>query len=461
LASSVTSATFSASSLKQVLQDQLSVEQNCSVYLAFSGGLDSHVLLHALSRLADDYPFSLNAIHVNHSLNIQSANWADHCMGICDELGVPLTIKTLILAYDQGQSLEAVARDARYSALAEVLPDKAICMTAQHMNDQTETVMLQLLRGAGVHGLAAMPASKVFASGRLVRPLLGYSRDDLHAYASKHRLTWVEDPSNQDNRFDRNFLRNEVLPVLRQRWPGMDKSMSRSARHAASAATMLDEMGLSDLQYCKATGNQFFPPGIAVLRADLLANLAPAHQLNALRCWVRMYGIEVPGDERLQSVRKLLDESSVKGAVLWQHGAFRLYNNLLWLCDSPEVVLPANEIFNWDPESPLPILKQHLELRASRLPGQGIAVSAINGFELQVRFRQGGESCRMPGQHGSKALKKLLQDLAVPPWLRASLPLIYLQNDLIAVSSLWSNPHYLPAADDEGYIFSIHYSSSA
>lgn len=457
MATSITSATLSISSLKQILHDQLSLEQNCSVYLAFSGGLDSHVLLHGLSRLAADYPFSLNAIHVDHSLHKQSAEWARHCISICDDLGVPLTIKTVTLAYDQGQSLEAVARDARYTALAEVLPDKAICMTAQHMNDQTETVVLQLLRGAGVHGLAAMPASKVFATGRLLRPLLGFTRDDLHSYAKKHQLRWVEDPSNQNNRFDRNFLRNQVLPVLRQRWPGMDKSISRSARHAASAATMLDEMGLSDLLYCKASYNQFFPPGIAVLRADQLAGLSPAHQLNAMRCWIRINGIDVPGDERLQSARKLLDESPEKGSVLWQQGAFRLYNNFLWLCNSPDVVLPANEMLHWNPESPLHINKQQLELRASRLPGQGIALSVVEGFELQVRFRQGGEICRMPGEHGSKPLKKLLQDLAVPPWLRASIPLIYLHEDLIAVSSLWSNPHYIPAANEEGYIFSVHY----
>ena len=459
MASGFTSTNFSVSNLKQVLHDQLSVERNCSVYLAFSGGLDSHVLLHALSRLAPDYPFSLNAIHVDHSLHPQSAEWANHCSAVCDDLEVPLTIKKVNLAIDQGESLEAVAREARYTALAEVLPENGICMTAQHINDQSETVVLQLLRGAGVHGLAAMPASKIFANGRLLRPLLGITRDDLQAYAKRHKLGWVEDPSNKDHRFDRNFLRNEVFPVLRERWPGMDKSMSRSARHAASAATMLDEMAKSDLLHCQATINHYFPPGIASLRADLLIGLSPVHQLNTLRYWVRMNDLTVPGDERLQSVIKLLDESPEKGAVVWQEGAFRLYNNMLWLCDSQDVILSVDEVLDWNPGKPLHIQNMKLELSATKLTGAGVAISAIDGSVLNVRFRQGGELCRMPGEHGSKPLKTLLQDLAVPPWLRAGLPLIYLHDELIAVSSLWSNPHYLPGIDEDGYVFSLHYNN--
>jgi len=271
-------ANFSAVSLRQVLHDQLSVEKNSAVYVAYSGGLDSHVLLHALSGLASDYPFSLKAIHIDHSLQLQSPAWADHCQQVCDGMSVPLTIRTLSIDQKKGESLEAVARDARYAALAECLPEGGLCMTAQHRNDQTETLLLQLLRGAGVHGLAAMPASKNFSTGRLLRPLLHFSREDLLDYANRHRLVWIEDPSNQDNRFDRNFLRNEVLPVLRERWPGMDKSLSRSARHAASAATMLDDIASSDLLYCKATGNHFFPPCIACLNANLLAGLSPTHQ---------------------------------------------------------------------------------------------------------------------------------------------------------------------------------------
>ena len=449
---------FSISELRQVLID-LSVESSSSVYVAFSGGLDSHVLLHALSCLAADYPFSLHAIHINHSLHPESSEWANHCQAVCDDLGMPLIVKTITVNADKGGSLEAAARDARYTALAEALPENGICITAQHINDQTETILLQLLRGAGVHGLAAMPASKNFAQGRLLRPLLGHSRESLNDYARSHQLVWVEDPSNRDHQFDRNFLRHEILPVLRQRWPGLDKSLSRSAGHAASAATMLDEIAQSDLLHCQVTCNHFFPPAITSLRVDLLTGLSTIHQKNALRYWTRMHGLSVPGDERLQTLIRLLEESPEKGEILWPAGAFRLYNNILWLCDCPGLSTPIDKGLDWNPDSPQQVDQPKLELKATKLAGEGIALSTVGASLLRVSFRQGGEIYRMPGKYGSKTLKKLMQDLAVPPWLRASLPLIYLDDELIAVSSLWCNPHYLPTNNEEGYIFSVDYSN--
>ena len=447
---------FSLSGLKLCLHRQLSVQPGSSVYLAFSGGLDSHVLLHALSAIAGSYPFSLQAIHVNHALQPDSDDWANHCQNVCDDLGVSLVIKTVMVSLDQGESLEAAAREARYAALAEVLPAHGLCMTAQHGNDQSETLLLQLLRGAGVHGLASMPLSRPLLRGKLLRPLLGYTRDELHAYAVKHDLNWLEDPSNQDTRFDRNFLRKEILPLLRQRWPGMDKSLSRSARHAAAAVSMLDETGLSDLLHCRASSNHSFVTAIANLRAELLSELSIEHQMNALRCWVRMNGLNVPGDERLQSFIKLLDESPGKGAVAWQDGVFRLYDNMLWLCSSQELGQPDKEVLDWDIDIPLQIPHLQQELYSIEVAGDGCAKSAIINSHINVRFRQGGEVCRMPGDHGSKPLKTLLQDLSVPPWLRTGLPLIYLQDELIAVSSLWTNPHYLPPADETGVVFSVH-----
>ncbi len=451
-----TPANFSAASLRQVLHDQLSVEENSAVYVAFSGGLDSHVLLHALSALASDYPFSLKAIHIDHSLQLQSPVWAGHCQQVCDGLSVPLTIRTLSIDQKKGESLEAVARDARYAVLAEYLHEGGLCMTAQHRNDQSETLLLQLLRGAGVHGLAAMPASKGFSKGRLLRPLLAFTREDLLNYANRHKLVWVEDPSNQDIRFDRNFLRNEVLPVLRERWPGMDKSLSRSARHAASAAEMLDEIARTDLLYCKVASNQFFPPAISCLNTDLLAKLSSPHRVNALRYWVRMSGLSVPGEERVQSLILLLEESSSgKGSMDWSGGVLRLDNNILWLCTQPDEVQAVNELQDWI--LPAPLEFQTLELHAKKVKGEGLAVSLLDGYFLQVGFRQGGEQCRMPGDHGSKSLKTLFQDLSVPSWMRDSIPLVFLNDELVAVSSLWSNPHYLPDPDEDGYVISVHY----
>ncbi|MEA1888203.1 MAG: tRNA lysidine(34) synthetase TilS [Pseudomonadota bacterium] len=446
-------ANFSISRLSQVLLDQLNVEQNSAVYVAFSGGLDSHVLLHALAALASDYPFTLKAIHIDHRLQTQSADWANHCQQVCDELSVPLIVRTLNIDQRKRESLEALARDARYAALAECLPAGGLCMTAQHRNDQSETLLLQLLRGAGVHGLAAMPASKSFSTGRLLRPLLAFSRGDLQDYASRNKLVWVEDPSNRDNRFDRNYLRNNILPALRQRWPGMDKSLTRSARHAASAASMLDDIARSDLLHCNAASNHFFPPCIACLNAGLLAGMSPTHRANALRYWVRINGLPVPGDERIQTLIQLLEESSARGSVNWSGGVIRLDNSILWLCDKTDNVQAVDGFLDWILPAPIQFL--NFQLQATKVMGEGLAESLLEDFVLRVGIRQGGEQCRMPGDHGSKPLKTLFQDLSVPAWIRDRVPLFFLNDELLAVSSFWSNPHYLPAPDEEGYVFSI------
>lgn len=449
-------AVFSVDELKLVLREQLSIAAHSTVYIAYSGGVDSHVLLHALSCLAVDYPLVVHAIHVDHNLHSQSAEWAQHCQLICDQLDIPLTIQKVSIEPGTGESLEAAAREARYSALAELLPDNGICMTAQHSDDQSETIFLQLLRGAGVHGLAAMPPVREFARGQLIRPLLAYSREALLDYACAHRLQWREDPSNEDNRFDRNFLRNEILPLMRERWPGMDSSLSRSARHMAGAVQLLDEMAQQDLLHCGATENHFFSPCIAYLNARLLSALPEPHQLNALRRWVRLHGMTVPGDARLQSLLSLLAESPEKGELLWHCGAFRLYNGMLWLCNTESLIEPCDEVKHWDTASPLPLAQQGMMLCAKESTGQGIARARVESELLEVRFRQGGEVCRMPGDHGSKQLKTLLQELGVPPWLRASLPLIYLRDELVAVSSLWSNAHFIAAAGEPGVVFSLH-----
>ncbi len=448
-------AVFSVSGLRQVLREQLDVEKNSQLTVAFSGGMDSHVLLHALSILADDFPFFLTAIHIDHSLQPQSSAWAEHCQRVCDELSVPLTIRRLKIELKKGDSLEAVARESRYAALAELLPECGLCLTAQHKNDQTETLLLQLLRGAGVHGLAAMPASRPFADGHLLRPLLEFSRQQLLDYAKKHSLVWVEDPSNQDNRFDRNFLRNEILPAMRRRWSGMDSSLSRTARHCASATEILDETAVSDLLLCHTAGNHFFPPCIASLNADLMSRLTPVRQVNALRYWIRVHGLSVPGDARMQSLQSLLAEQGGKGSIHWLGGVVTLDNHVLWLCRSSTETVPGDKTVRWNPSAALRI--GDMRLSAVKVAGEGLALAAMDGAGLRVRFRRGGEQCRMPGDYGCKPLKTLFQDLSIPVWMRDRIPLIFLNDELVAVSSFWVHPYYCPAPDKEGLVFAVDY----
>ena len=206
-------------------------------WVAYSGGIDSHVLLHLLAGWRARLPGVLGAVHVNHQLQQQSGDWELHCRAVCEELGLGFQALQVAARPRRGESPEAAARSARYRGLSEWLPPGAVLVTAQHLDDQAETLLLQLLRGSGVHGLAAMPAMTVLGAGLHQRPLLGVTRAQLRRYAESHRLDWIDDPSNTDTAFDRNYLRHEIMPRLKARWPAAGATLSRSAAHCAEAVT--------------------------------------------------------------------------------------------------------------------------------------------------------------------------------------------------------------------------------
>jgi len=244
-------------------------------HIAFSGGLDSTVLLHLLATLAktDTFP-PLSAIHVHHGLQAAADAWPAHCRAVCDALGVPLQV--IRVQVRPGASLERAAREARYQAFAEVTGAGELLITGQHRDDQAETLLFRLLRGAGVRGLAAMPVQRPLAGGYLVRPLLDVSRADLEAYAREHQLTWVEDPSNADPRFSRNYLRHHVFPRLIERWPQAVSTMARSAEHLSEAQGLLDELAQMDLMTATCMPRQIPRYGTLFSRAYWTAVILPS-----------------------------------------------------------------------------------------------------------------------------------------------------------------------------------------
>ncbi|WP_373507790.1 tRNA lysidine(34) synthetase TilS, partial [Thiocapsa sp.] len=219
-------------------------------WVAFSGGTDSTALLHAAVNRPDHSPGTLRAIHIDHGLHPDSPLWADHSCRICDALGVPIVLRRLHLTPIPGESLEATAREARYRALAAVLRPGDLMLTAHNQDDQAETLLLALLRGSGVHGLAAMPREAELGRGRLVRPLLDVPRATLEQYVRSFGLSWIEDPSNTSLRMDRNYLRNSIVPLLRARWPGLSATLSRSAGHCAEAAQLVDGLAAELMGAC-------------------------------------------------------------------------------------------------------------------------------------------------------------------------------------------------------------------
>jgi tRNA(Ile)-lysidine synthase len=396
--------------------------------VAFSGGVDSTALLAAL---ADGARLPLRALHVNHGLHPGADSWSAHCQTFARRLRVPLKIIAIDVPRTRGASLEAQARDARYAALACELHAGEILLTAQHADDQLETVLLQLLRGAGLAGLAAMPPLAPFGAGWLARPLLERSRAELAAWAARHKLDWIEDATNADERLDRNYLRRQVLPRMRSRWPACARALGRSARHAAQAQRLLEELGRADVN--KAADG-------AALSVTALRALSRERRVNALRVWIGAAGWPLPDARRMNELAgPLIDaRADAKPAVAWGALVARRHADRLAAHPAP-AALPDGELtWAWRKRRKL-ALPLELGTLALEADVRGPIDLALLPEALTVRWRRGGERLRPRGGGPSRALKSLLQEARVPPAERARLPLIFAGAQLIAVADRWSD----------------------
>ena len=395
--------------------------------IAYSGGIDSHVLLHIMARLQQqNRHWHCRAVHINHRWSADTDAWQRHCQQVCASLSIDYQAYSIDNAFAAGDSVEQVMRQRRYQQLAEVLQAGECLLTAHNQDDQAETLLLQLLRGAGVKGLAAMPAIKSFAAGQLVRVLLDFSRADIECYAQQHQLQWIDDDSNQDTRFQRNFVRQHVMPLLRQRWPQCVKTIARSANHCAQAQTLLDHVASSDYA-------EVYQANMRALMIDSLQQLSPARQRNVLRHWIDSRGFLLPTSDQLEQLRHdvLYAQTDATPHFRWQHGEIRRYQNYLYVM----AALPAHDsqqVIAWDLSCPLTLPNQLGRLVVK--PAQSLGIrSDLPSSQFSVRFRQGGEKLRPIGSKHSRELKTLFQAWRVPPWQRQRMPLIYYDNQLVAV----------------------------
>ncbi len=401
--------------------------------VAFSGGLDSAALLHALWRLSASRSIRLKALHIDHGLHPDSAAWGAHCAAFCAARAIAFEGIPLTLPPAPGESLEAAARTARYAALKARMGCEDMLLTAQHRDDQAETVLLQLLRGSGPAGLAAMPECIGFGPGWLARPLLGASREAIRRYAEAQGLSWCEDPSNADPRFDRNFLRLQVMPLLKSRWPGLDQTLSRSAAHCAEAQGLLEECAAQDLGAVLTAGFQGEPAlDLAALRAR-----SPAQQKALLRAWIGRRGLPLPNAGRLQEVlQQALSAAAERSpAIRWPGAEARRYRGLLYLMPALPTA-DAGRIIEWSLGEVLDLPLGLGSLAAAPAP-LGVCAQAWRQGPAEVAFRRGGERCRPAPKRSRRDLKRLFQEAGVPPWLRPIWPLIYLDGRLAAVPGLW------------------------
>ena len=399
-------------------------------WIAYSGGCDSHVLLHAMASLVERLDASLQAVHVHHGLSPAADDWLRHCQAVCRQLGVPLHLLKVDALPQNGEGPEAAAREARYTAISTLIRAGDCLLTAHHLDDQAETLLLQLLRGSGPHGLAAMPARAPFAAGMLARPLLAFRRAALMAYAREQGLSWVDDPSNHDTAIRRNFLRHEILPRLERLWPAAIVSIARSAEHCADAAVLLDVQAADDLQ--QVQGGE---PGQIVISRLLM--LAEARQRNVIRYWCRSLGFPVPRAAHLARIQQdiLHSAGDRQPLVNWRGTEIRRYRERIYIM-KPLPAFDPGLVLSWDMRSGLNLPSGgSLEIETGRVGG--LDHNTCRRAKVTVRFRQGGEHCLPAGQRQRKSLKKLLQEAGIPPWQRECLPLVYFDDQLAAVAGLW------------------------
>ncbi|WP_028864100.1 tRNA lysidine(34) synthetase TilS [Psychromonas aquimarina] len=417
------------------------MQEQTEFNIALSGGLDSVVLLHLFARLRDrDKKLSLCAHHVNHGLSANAESWTLFCRDLCEELGIQFIVSHVSLLKKSRTSLEALAREKRYLCLTAELSEKSYLVTAHHQDDQLETVLLALKRGSGTTGLQGILSRQKLTCGHLIRPLLNFSRQQLESYARDFQLNWIEDESNSDQVFDRNFIRHSITPLLKERWPAITKTAARTAGLCQEQQVLLDEIGAIDFQHCSsALLNQ------QVVDISRLKELSTARRNNVLRYWFKESSYSYPSSKQLLTIWQdiVLAAEDALPAMQFKGYSVRRYRGHLYLVKD----LPALSVHEppkvWSGEPRLSLLDGRVNLQFNIVRDKadnGEVLCFKRGAEIAVYFRQqlpAKLSCRPAGRSGSRTVKKLLHEYHVPPWLRDFVPFIMINGKLMSAVGLW------------------------
>ncbi len=408
-------------SLLTHLQQQIeTLPQHQSICVGYSGGLDSHVLLHALCQLK--LKQTLSAIHINHGLSPNAAQWEAHVRQVCQELKIPIQVISVDATRKAKQSPEESARKARYMAFERALPQQSILALAHHQHDQAETFLLQCCRGSGIDGLVGMPVIKPFHQSCLWRPLLEISRKLLEQYARSNHLNWIDDESNFDTAFDRNYMRHQVIPKLQKRWPAFIETLSRTTINLAEAQSLLTELAIADYDACRNDQQ---------LNRQALLKLSEARQRQCLRYWIRQQELPLPNRDRLCQIQTDVCQSRYDATPLvsWPGAEVRRYQEQLYAMP-PLALIPQDYQARWDLNEEF-ILPVHLGVLAFHPASNGLHIP--KDARIEIRFRTGGERIQPQGRQGHQRLKHLMQTWRIPPWQRNRIPLIYINDTLACV----------------------------
>lgn len=443
--------TISSLSAQDIVSQVLQLAANKRVWVAYSGGVDSHVLLHLLaSTKGTKWSKSrLGAIHIDHGLQKNSEQWTQHCADTAKALDVEFfSIKVDVKNIDE-LGLEAAAREARYHALQQALTENDILLTAQHQHDQAETVLLQLFRGAGPKGLSAMASHFQLGGLQVLRPLIAVSQDDIHTYARKQQLKWVEDPSNTETRWNRNYVRHKLWPLIQQRWPSAEKTISRSAAHCAETSELLAQLAEQD---CQSLNIKLRAESYSI---TALMSLSASRCRNVLRHLIMWNNYQLPSSDVLQSIIDdlCLAKQDSKPLISWSSVEIRRYQDQLYIMPSAtehdnKQIRRVNNIDDL-------LLENGKKLVWIETKGKGLSQCFISKG-INIQFRQGGERIKLAGTAHHKSLKHLFQEWQIPPWQRDRIPLIFSDDRLVAVMGYGISE--IAVVNNDETIYSLHYS---
>lgn len=408
---------------------QPQLREASEIFVGLSGGLDSVVLLNLLLKTVPAKRVS--ALHIHHGLSPNADHWQAAVVSHCEKLGVRLHVEQVEVR-ESGEGLEAAARKARYEVFERMLQPSGLLVLGHHADDQVETVLYHLLRGSGTKGLSGMPAQRSLGGGCLIRPLLQWRKADLKLYAEAQGLSWVEDESNAQDQYDRNFLRNQVIPVIAQRWPDYDRSVQLSAQLSGDAELLAEELATIDIAQLQPRRER----GGWSIDIGLLSALSGRRQRNIMRHWPALHNLPMPGYKTIDEITdSLLTARQDANPLVTQPSAqWRRFNERLYLLSIMPLSPETKEDFQWDLAESLE-LSDGSYLIAEQSLGEGLSV--VDKEPLTVRYRQGGERCKPEGRGHSNSLKKLLLEYRVEPWWRDSLPLLYRGETLVAVGDYW------------------------
>lgn len=428
--------------LLDTLRDALIDLHSRRFIVAFSGGIDSHALLHAMTRFLGRDKSRLVAAHIDHGLHADSRAWALQCVSMAAGLGIEATVLTLDESPPAGESIEAWARRHRYHLLTSLMGRDDVLLTAHHRDDQVETLLLQLFRGAGPHGLASIPARQGLGPGLLVRPLINVTRGLIESYAEAFGLDWIEDPSNAADAYDRNYVRHQILPAIVGRWPAASTRIAHAAVLQQQAAACLDaaaDVALDGLITDHGTRITFAP------LLDLEENL----RRWVLRRWIVRAEFPIPDAVHLREMeRSLAARSDAIPCVSWKGAEMRRYRDSLHLMAAcPHASVGAE--YAWDLIEPLSL--PHGLLSADTCIGSGLNKNLVGERGAVVRFRRGGERCHPNNRAHSQSLKRLFQEWGVAPWKRDRIPLIFVGAEIAAVGDICVTRRFAAGPSEEGW----------